>query len=379
MPKIISHTPKKHRELTYDRNNLRLTLTCQSWLESLVRRESEKMGLTDVKVQDRLISGTGTLITLYELLVRSRFANRVYIDIATTTITDFDTLHDTLADISWSEYVTGKERIVVEASSTRSQLSNTPTIQSVAQKAIFSTVFTPNYTTDTEVHILILIIDDIAHIMLDVTGDPLHKRGYRAEAWEAPIKENLASALVAFTGWKYREPLLDPFCGSGTIAIEAAMLARNIAPGVNRRFRIESLPFHDASELTSVRNIARMNAYPTGEYTISASDVDPEMVALAKRNAERAGVSDDITFSIADFSQLSEILPSWETAIVTNPPYGKRLHDYDLDDLYTDLERAIGAHHGGFITSFERNPGAGWSNKKLLNGSEECRFWYKKN
>lgn len=88
------------------------------------------------------------------------------------------------------------------------------------------------------------------------------------------------------------------------------MLARNIAPGVNRRFRIESLPFHDASELTSVRNIARMNAYPTGEYTISASDVDPEMVALAKRNAERAGVSDDITFSIADFSQLSEILPS---------------------------------------------------------------------
>ncbi len=115
---------------------------------------------------------------------------------------------------------------------------------------------------------------------------------------------------MAFTGWKYREPLLDPFCGSGTIAIEAAMLARNIAPGVNRRFRIESLPFHDASELTSVKNIARMNAYPTGEYTISASDVDPEMVALARRNAERAGVSDDITFSIADFSQLSEILPS---------------------------------------------------------------------
>ena len=182
MPKIISHTPKKHREQSYDSTNLRLTLTCQSGLESLVRRECEKMGLTDIKVQDRLISGTGNLVTLYELLVRSRFANRVYIEVSTAPITDFDTLHDTLAEISWSEYVTGKERIVIEASSTRSQLSNTPTIQSVAQKAIFSTVFTPNYTTDTEVHILILIIDDIAHIMLDVTGDPLHKRGYRTEA-----------------------------------------------------------------------------------------------------------------------------------------------------------------------------------------------------
>ena len=290
MPKIISHTPKKQVEHTLDLDNLRLTLTCQSGLESLVKRECEKVGLRDMKGQDRLISGTGSLSQAYELLVKSRFANRVYIDIYTGKVADFDTLHDTLASISWSEYVTGKERIVIEAASTRSQLVNIPTIQAVSQKAIFSTIFTPNYTSNTEVHILILIIDDIAHIMLDVTGDPLHKRGYRTQAGEAPIKENLAAALVAFASWKYREPLLDRFCGSGTIAIEAAMMARNIAPGVERPFRIESLPFHDASELTSVRNIARMKAYPSGEYKIYASDIDPEMIRIAEKNAERAGV-----------------------------------------------------------------------------------------
>jgi len=135
-----------------------------------------------VKVQDRLISGSGKLTHAYELLVRSRFANRVYIDVYTEKITSFDTLHDTLADISWSEYLTGKELIIIEASSTRSVLTSVPTIQSVSQKAIFSTLHTPNNANAIEVHILILIVDDIAHVLLDITGDPLRKRGYRQEA-----------------------------------------------------------------------------------------------------------------------------------------------------------------------------------------------------
>lgn len=132
--------------------------------------------------QDRLVSGTGSLGQLYEVLVKSRFANRAYIDVHTFEVRDFDTLHDVLADIRWSDYVTGRERIIIEASSTRSELTHTPTIQAVGQKAIFSTIRTPNYASHTEVHILILIIDNIAHVMLDVTGEPLHKRGYRQEA-----------------------------------------------------------------------------------------------------------------------------------------------------------------------------------------------------
>lgn len=123
-----------------------------------------------------------------------------------------------------------------------------------------------------------------------------------------------------------------------------------------------------------------MKAYPTGEYKIYASDINPDMIDIAKRNAERAGVSDDIRFSCQDAEKLASLLPGdTPSTIITNPPYGNRLQDYDFDALYSDLEKNIAANHGGFITSFERNLGKEWSNKKLLNGSEECRFWYKKN
>ena len=166
-------------------------LTCQSGLESLVKRECEKLRLSDIRAQDRLVKCNGTQKNLYELLVWSRFANRVYLSLAEREVADFDVLFGLCEDINWGEYLTGRERIIVEASSTRSTLESVPTIQSVAQKSIFGTLNTPNTTSGVEVHILILIIDNIAHILLDVTGDPLHKRGYRIEAGEAPIKENL--------------------------------------------------------------------------------------------------------------------------------------------------------------------------------------------
>ena len=263
-------------------DTLRLVLTCQSGLESLVKRECERLGCTDIVVVDRLISCTGTDQNMYELLTWSRFSNRVYIELANTKIEDFDTLYDTLNGLKWTDYLTGKERIIVEAASTRSMLEHTPTIQSVSQRAIFSTLNTPNLTNGIEVHILILIVDNIAHILLDITGDPLHKRGYRREAGEAPLKENLAAALVAFANWKYATPLTDPLCGSGTIAIEAVMIARNIAPGLARHFRVEELHFHDSALLQQVQDTARSKIYPSGKYTVTATDIDPEMIRIAK-------------------------------------------------------------------------------------------------
>jgi putative N6-adenine-specific DNA methylase len=260
----------------------RIVLTCQSGLESLVKRECERLGCTEIVTQDRLISCTGTDKNLYELLIWSRFSNRVYIELTSKKIEDFDTLYDTLSDLKWSEYLTGKERIIIEASSTRSTLESIPTLQSVGQRAIFSTLNTPNTTNGTEVHVLILIIDNIAHILLDITGDPLHKRGYRREAGEAPIKENLAAGLVAFANWKYSTPLIDPMCGSGTIAIEAIMIARNIAPGLYRHFRVEELRFFNTDLFLSVQDTARSRIYPSGKYTVLASDITPEMIQIAK-------------------------------------------------------------------------------------------------
>jgi 23S rRNA G2445 N2-methylase RlmL len=315
---------------------------------------------------------------MYELLVGSRFANRVYLSLAESRVTDFDALYALCESIEWGDYLSGREYIVIEGSSTRSTLSSVPTIQSIGQKSIFSTLTTPNTTSGIEVHILILIIDDIAHILLDVTGDPLHKRWYRHETGEAPIKENLAAALVAFANWKYRTPIRDPFCGSGTIAIEAAMIARNIAPGTNRHFRIESLPCHSADELTMVRNTARLKAYPSGEYQIYASDIDPDMIRVARANADRAGVIGDITFSTGDFLEGSNSPIIESSMIVTNPPYGKRLESIDLHEIYTGLIHHVTANGWGFITSHPIDVGHGLANRKLLNGSEECRYWYKK-
>ena len=187
-------------------------LTCQSGLESLVKRECEKLSLKEIQAQDRLVKCSGNSEDIYKLLIWSRFANRVYISLAEKKITDFDSLFELCESIEWSRYLSGEENIIIEAASTRSLLSSVPKIQSIGQKAIFSTLRTPNTTNGVEVHVLLLLIDDTLSILLDVTGDPLHKRGYRKESGEAPIKENLAAALVAFANWKYKTPLYDPFC-----------------------------------------------------------------------------------------------------------------------------------------------------------------------
>ena len=352
----------------------RLVLTCQSGLESLVKRECERLGCKEIQAQDRLISCTGTDRNMYELLIWSRFSNRVYIELSCEKTEDFDTLYDTLSTLNWSEYLTGKERIIIEASSTRSTLESIPTLQSVGQRAIFSTLNTPNTTNGTEVHILILIVDNIAHILLDITGDPLHKRWYRREAGEAPIKENLAAALVAFANWKYSTPLIDPLCGSGTIPIEAVMIARNIAPGLSRHFRVEELRFFNTEIFLNVQDTARSKIYPSGKYTILASDIDPEMIQIAKWNAKRAGVLEDINFSTGDF--VNHSIP--EGIIISNPPYGNRLQNNQIDERYRKLIRLVGEKSGGFITSFPLDTKHQLANKKLLNGGEECRFWYKK-
>ncbi|MBX9809412.1 class I SAM-dependent RNA methyltransferase [Candidatus Gracilibacteria bacterium] len=352
----------------------RLVLTCQSGLESLVKRECERLRCSEIQAQDRLISCTGTEENMYELLVWSRFSNRVYIELGSQKTEDFDTLYDSLASINWGEYLTGKEHIVIEASSTRSTLESVPTLQSVGQRAIFSTLNTPNITNGTEVHILILIIDNIAHILLDITGDPLHKRGYRREAGEAPIKENLASALVAFANWKYSTPLLDPMCGSGTIAIEAVMIARNIAPGLNRHFRVEELPFFNRELLSVVKEKAKGKIYPSGKYRVQASDIDSAMIKIAQSNAKRAGVDMDIAFSTSNFVDS----PLSDGIIISNPPYGNRLQNPEIDTIYNKLVGHISEFGGGFITSHPLEGRHQLANKKLLNGGEECRFWYKK-
>lgn len=193
---------------------------------------------------------------------------------------------------------------MVSATSIRSTLQHTPTIQSIAHKAVIRQLSHGHdewYEDEVNpLHIHILIVADEAFILLDTTGAALHKRGYRTASGEAPLKESLAASLVLLSQWKYQTPFYDPFCGSGTIAIEAAMIARNIAPGKSRKF--DWMRFRDTrldiweGLLESAKNQEFSKQYP-----ISASDIDPEMIHIASENARQAGVDDTIEFSVADF------------------------------------------------------------------------------
>jgi putative N6-adenine-specific DNA methylase len=296
-------------------NTQRYIITCQSGLESLVKRECEKLGLNHIHAQDRLVEASGVPKNLYELLIWSRFANRVYLELGRAEVRDFDTLYTLVDSIDWEHYLDRSHDIIIDASSTRSDLSSVPAIQSMGKKALYENMrIMGNVTTrnPVETHVLILIINNIAYILLDVTGDPLHKRGYRTEAGEAPIKENLAAALVAFSGWRYKAPLFDPCAGSGTIAIEAALMARNIAPGLHRHFRVEDLPLHDGRLLESTQAEAQSKSYPSGSYQILAQDIDPTMIPIAEANARRAGVSEDITFMTGDVLDNSSRYATYE-------------------------------------------------------------------
>jgi putative N6-adenine-specific DNA methylase len=242
----------------------------------------------------------------------------------------------------------------------------------------------------------LLLIDDIVYMLVDVTGDPLHKRGYRKDAGDAPIKESLAAALVVWGGWKYKTILRDPCCGSGTIPIEAAMMARGISPGRDRAFRYMEMPGYSSVAHDRVRDELVSREY-TSTYQIYASDIDPDMVDIARANAVRAGVDDTIIFSVADIQDdiagsstryidtkkdIQQGTPVDTSAmstvhIISNPPYDDRMSVADIDGLYTALEGHIQQGSGGYITSLARDMDSTiWKNKKVLNGGTECRFWY---
>ena len=187
---------------------------------------------------------------------------------------------------------------------------------------------------------------------------------------------------MILSGWRYKESFLDPFCGSGTIAIEAAMIAKNIAPGLIRSFAGEQFPWYDQKYFTEARAQARMKILNDKTYQIRGSDQDPEAIQIARSNAQRAGVSDTITFAQKDFqTYLSEYISG---TIVSNPPYGIRLRDYDLDLLYKDISIVFMKNtslFGGCITSYDFSTYAKppiWKNRKLYNGNELCYFYSKR-
>jgi len=363
-------------------------ITCTPGVESVLKREIERIGGTDLVVSDRGILCSGSEKLMAELNVWIRTGNRVYLVLAEKRTRSFDELFDATGAIDWRKYIPKDAPIIVDAVSVKSELESIPAIQKTIKKAIVTKITGDRESILREddkvtgIHIFALIRENTLLLLLDTSGEPLHKRGYRTEALEAPIKETLAAAMVILSGWRYKEPFLDPFCGSGTIAIEAAMIARNIAPGLARSFAGEYFPWYSADFFKQAKESAKVKILTERTYTITGSDTDSEAVRIATNNAKRAGVADTVSFLKKDFKEyISEYISG---ALVSNPPYGIRLQDYDLDLLYKDISIVFTKNtslFGGIITSYDFGKYTrlnAWKNRKLYNGNELCYFYSKK-
>lgn len=359
-------------------------------VESLAKKEVERQGWKIEEVVDRLVTFSGWPEMIPRMNFWSRVGNKMYILLAEEdNVDNFDKLFDTVNEINWKQYFKKDFPIMVKATSLRSELGAVPTIQGVCKKAIAKSLAWGSNKTILEnnelerMGILILLVDNKLRVLLDTTGKALHMRWYRSEAWEAPIKESLAAACILLSNWKFRDAFYDPFCGSGTFAIEALLIARNIAPWLKRKFAFEELQLVDTQIIQEERELAKSKCFEW-KYKVFASDIDPEMIEIAKANAVRAGQSDSITFEVKDFKDMAQ-----ETGLsgmmVTNPPYDMRLKEDNIASIYRNIDKLFRTNpeiKGWPITAYIEFDDLinlqDYKKRKLYNGWELCYFYRRK-
>ncbi|MDD2487112.1 MAG: class I SAM-dependent RNA methyltransferase [Candidatus Gracilibacteria bacterium] len=370
---------------------MKIVVTCIAGVESLLKKELEKLGFQNIEVLDRILSFVGDESAVARVNMTSRVANKVYVELFGGKIYDFDSLFNCLSDIDWKYLIGNNNPLIIKATSIKSELSSTPAIQKVSTKAILTKLTGSKdkfYVENNElppIEIFLFLKDDNLRVLLNTSGEALHKRGYRTSSHEAPIKESLAASLVLLSNWNFSNNLYDFFCGSGTIVIEAAMIAKNIAPGlIGRKYAFENFSWYPKKHLEDARNEAKEKIFSGKEYNIFASDISEEYIEDAKINAKNAGVEDMIKFEVKPLNAYVGA-KNLSGTVVSNPPYGLRMNQKDLIFVYKDIAKIFDNNenlNGGLITSFMefddlvdlRN----WKKRKLYNGSELCYF-YKRN
>lgn len=363
-----------------------LIATTTFGIEAITKKEIEKLGYKNLTATNGKIELEGDVRDIAILNTWLRTAERVLIKIGEFKATSFEELFNKTEIIDWASLIPIDGKMHVVGKSVKSQLHSVPDCQSIVKKAIIKSM-SKSYGIDQfdedgpTYKIEVAILKDIVTLSIDTSGAGLHKRGYRPYAGMAPLKETLAAALVMMARWKYSQPMIDPFCGSGTILIEAALFARNIAPGLNRGFICEEWPGFDSKIFSQVREEANAKAFRDKEYILIGYDIDENVLRQARSNAKAAGVIDDIKFHQRDFVDFeSDII---QACLVTNPPYGERLGEEEeirkLNELMGDLRDEY-PHWGINIFTafggFERDFGEEASkNRKLYNGRILTRFY----
>ena len=275
-----------------------------------------------------------------------RYAERLFVQVGQFDAYDFDMLFEGVKAIPWQDYIGKVDAFPVKGHAIKSKLFSVPDCQKIVKKAIveklkksYSLSVFPE--TGNKVQIEFFILKDKASIMIDTSGIGLHKRGYRTEANDAPLRETLAAALVKLSRPRENVLTVDPLCGSGTIAIETALLVTDTAPGINRGFLGEGLSFFNKSIWLDAKDEAKAKIKPW-EGGIYGMDIDPGCIEISRQNAKRAGVADLVNFSVADVRKFRSPIDDARGTIVCNPPYGERMSDRrEAELLYREMGRAF--------------------------------------
>jgi putative N6-adenine-specific DNA methylase len=368
-------------------SKIKLIVTSTFGLEAIVKREVQDMGFDGFTVSDGKIEFEATVQDIPRLNLWLRTADRVLLKLGEFPAKDFGQLFDQTKALPWEDWITQDAKITVIGKSVRSQLVSVRSCQSIVKKAIIDRLkdrLNADHLPETgpEFTIQVAILKDIAQLTLDTSGLGLHKRGYRASAGEVPMRENLAAALVLLSFWDKDRQLIDPMCGSGTILIEAAMIGRNIAPGLKRTFAAELWPAIDRKVWEDARLAARRAILPEGQLKIFGYDFDPERIMDCRVNAKKAGVGKDIVFEKKDIRDLH---PDGQYGIViTNPPYGVKLGDpHEMGPIYYALDKALRDNKGWslyILTADKRFPeyfkrAQPDRVRKLFNGTIEVNYY----
>lgn len=365
---------------------IELIATASFGLEAVVARELASLGYTEQTIVDGRITFPGDWAAICRTNLWLRSADRVLVKLGSFEARDFGELFDQTTQLDWARWIPKNGQFPVRGKSVRSQLHSVPDCQSIVKKAIVEKLKQTYHTQWFEergplVAVEVSILKDVVTLAIDTTGPGLHKRGYRTLVGPSPLKETLAAALIQLSFWKSERPFLDPFCGTGTIPIEAALMGRNLAPGIARRFAADDWPTFPKELWQDARQEAHDRAIRSGTLTISGSDNDETSLSMARRHARNAGIDADVRFERREFSQIT---PHGDFGcLIGNPPYGER--SGDIADA-EDLARQAGEIFSRFetwsiylltaLTNFERLCcKRADRRRKLYNGRIACTYF----
>ncbi len=310
-------------------------------LEALTKRELIDLGYEEFEVENGRITIKGEIEDVAKLNIWLRTAERISIKVGEFKATTFTELFDKTKELPWEEWIDIDGNFMISGKSLNSKLFSISDCQSIVEKAIVERL-KENYAvewfskTGARFKVEVSLNKDIATLTLDTSGEGLHKRGYRNRANLAPIKETLAASLVMLSYWNNERLLYDPFCGSGTILIEALLIGKNIAPGLDRKFDFEAWEVFPKEIVKAERVKARNSIKHDAKLRIMGSDIDKKSILIARDNLANLGLEDEITFFVKDMRQVD--IKNEYGVLITNPPYGVRMGDDDeVRQLYIDF------------------------------------------